>query len=80
MRNFFRIFFCILSCLCVAAAFPVGALCPLPYLLIPIGAAALFALLMMLCKNGIRRKPAPKPDFMRSDEENRRLNEQLTDQ
>ncbi len=82
MTVFFRIFFCILSVLCVAAALPVGAFLGWQY-------AAICALAAFLCfaatvffKNGgrFRKKELPKPDFMNSPEENERLLNALKEQ
>lgn len=70
-----RITFCILSALCLAAAIPIGAFFGWVWLVGLLIAAALFALLMFGAKNGFRRQtPAPKPDFMNSEEENEKIN------
>ena len=51
MFGFFRIFFCILSALCVAAVIPVGAFLGFTYaLFFGLGAAVFFAL-TVFCKN-----------------------------
>ena len=74
MKAVLRTIFCILSVLCVAAAVVVGMIFGLLWALVCIAGAAVFAGLMLLAK---REKPAPeeKPDFMKSDEENRAINE-----
>ena len=65
-----RIIFCVLSCLSLAAVVPVGALCGLGYIAIPVVACALFAFLMFFVKQ--KSEPAPKKeaDFMNTDKEN----------
>ena len=74
MKAVLRTIFCILSVLCVAAAVVIGMIFGLLWALICIAGAAVFAGLMLLAK---REKPAPeeKPDFMKSEEENRAINE-----
>ena len=68
-----RITFCILSCICVAAVVPIGIFFEW-YCLIPAAAAFAFAVLTVAAKNGFRReKPAPKTDFMNSEEENEQI-------
>ena len=68
-----RIVFCILACLCAAAAVPIGIfwdwMC-----LIPIGGAVAFALAMLM----VKRASAPPEekttvDFMNTDEENEKI-------
>lgn len=68
-----QVSFCILACLCVAAVVPVGIFLDW-YCLIPIGGAILFGVLTVAAKNGFRReKPAPKTDFMNTEEENEQI-------
>lgn len=65
--------FCILACVCVAAVVPVGIFFEW-YCIIPLGGAVLFGVLTVAAKNNFRReKPAPKTDFMNSEEENERI-------
>lgn len=74
--NVLRITFCIIACICVAAVVPVGIFFEW-YCLIPLCAAFVFGALTVAAKNGFRReKPAPKTDFMNSDEENDRIRKQ----
>ena len=74
MKAVLRTIFCILSVLCVAASVVIGMIFGLLWALVCVAGAAVFAGLMLLAK---REKPAPdeKPDFMKSDEENRAINE-----
>ena len=73
MKAVLRTIFCILSVLCVAAAVVIGMIFGLLWALVCIAGAAVFAGLMLLAK---REKAAPeKPDFMKSEEENRAINE-----
>lgn len=68
-----RMIFCILACVCVAAVVPVGIFFEW-YCIIPLGGAVLFGVLTVAAKNNFRReKPAPKTDFMNSEEENERI-------
>lgn len=68
-----RVTFCILACICAAAAVPIGIFFEW-WCLVPIVAAFLFALLMFAAKNGFTRfKPEPRTDFMNSDEENEKI-------
>ena len=68
-----RIVFCILACICAAAAIPIGIFFEW-WCLIPILAAAVFAVLMFVIRNAIARKEAPeRTDFMNTDEENERI-------
>lgn len=71
MTKIFRYCFTILAVLCAAAIIPVGALLGWIYALFCALGMALFAVLLMLFKDGIpfRRKPR-QTDFMNSDEEN----------
>ena len=64
-----RIVFCVLACLCVAAVIPAGFFIDF-YCLFFVAGAVVFGVLMALCKRADEPKPAPKPDFMNSDEEN----------
>ena len=65
-----RIIFTILSALCLAALLPAGTFGGLPYVLSLAGAAALFFVLMLLCKNAQSKKESnePKPDFINSSQ------------
>ncbi len=59
-----RIVFCILACLCVAAAVPVGIFFDLGYVFIPVAAAGLFAVLMAVAKGRSEAAPREGSDFM----------------
>ncbi len=74
MTTFFRIFFCILSALCVAAVIPVAVLWGL-YCLIPLFGAFLFGFLMLLAKRDwkIRTPRVERPSFLNTPEENERI-------
>ena len=77
MFKILRIIFCILSAVSVAVAIPLLCLFGL-WGLIPVGTALLFGILMFAVKDGNpfkREKPAPKTDFMNTDEENRAIRE-----
>ncbi len=63
-----QIVFCVLACICVAAAVPVGIFFDLLYLLIPVAGAVLFGVLMVWCKNKTRPHEEKRKDFM--DDEN----------
>ena len=71
-----RIVFCVLACVCAAAAVPVGIFfewwCAVPAVL-----AFAFALIMVIIKNSTAA-PAPKDfvDFMNTDEENEKIRSQ----
>ncbi len=68
-----RITFCIFSCICVAAAVPIGIFFEW-WCLIPVVAAGVFAMLMFGAKNGFSRpKKEIRTDFMNSDEENEQI-------
>lgn len=68
-----RMIFCILACVCVAAVVPIGIFFEW-YCIVPLGGAVLFGVLTVAAKNNFRReKPAPKTDFMNSEEENERI-------
>ena len=68
-----RVTFCILACICTAAAVPIGIFFEW-WCLVPIAAAFVFAFLMFGAKNGFRReKPEAKTDFMNTDEENEKI-------
>lgn len=73
-----RIVFCILACLCVLAAVPIGILCDVIYLVVDLFVALAFGGAMLLCKK--RSEPVQRTtDYMNSEEENetiRRENEQ----
>lgn len=69
-----RIICCIAACLCVAGAIPLGVWCGVVYALAALLAAALFGAGMYFFKN--KSEPEqPTPDFMKSDEENAKLNQ-----
>lgn len=71
-----RITFCILACACVAAAVPIGIFFEW-YCLIPVCGAFAFGMLTVGAKNGFRReKPAPRTDFMNTEEENALIRKQ----
>ncbi len=64
-----RIVFCILSCICVLAAVPIGILCDVVYLLLDLFAGLAFGGAMLLCKK--RAEPVRRTtDYMNSEEEN----------
>lgn len=78
MKKYLGILFCILSVACLAAAVVVGMIFGLLYALLCILGGAVFAGLMLLVK---REKPIPpeqKPDFLKSEEENRAIHEKHT--
>ncbi len=66
----FRIVFCVLACLCVAATVVIGALFGFLWALVCIAGACVFGILMMLSKGRSEPKPPASPDFMNTDEEN----------
>ena len=77
MRQIFQTIFCVLAVISVASVVLLGVLVGWLYALIGVGAALLFACLMLWCKNGNPfRKPPEEPhaDYMNTDEENERLN------
>lgn len=78
MLGVLKTVFCILSCLCLAAAIVIGAFFGWLYCILLLAVAALFAGLMFFVKASADRSepPAPTPDFMNSDEENRRIREE----
>ena len=68
-----RIVFTILSALCLVALLPAGTFGGMPYFLVCAGGAALFFVLMLLCKRAQEKKAPKEPsvDFlnpMQSDE------------
>ncbi len=77
MAKIMRIVCCVLACLFVAAAIPVGALFGWVWFLVPAVIGALFAGLMLLFKKRSEPKAPPAPDFMNTDEENARRREEL---
>ena len=74
MKAVLRTIFCIAAVLCVAAAVVVGMIWGLLWALACLAGAAVFAGLMLLMKRE-KRVPEEKPDFMKSEEENRAINE-----
>ena len=74
MKAIFRTIFCILSVACLAVAVVIGMIFGLVWALVCIAGAAVFAGLMFLMKRE-RRTPEEHPDFMKSEEENRAINE-----
>lgn len=62
----FRILFTVLSALCLVCLLPAGTLGGLPYFLSFAGAAALFYLLMLLCKRSQSKDQPPDPDFLQN--------------
>lgn len=71
---------CVLAALCLAVAVVIGMLFDFVWMFACLGGAAVFAGLMFLFK---LEKPAPpdeKPDFMKSDEENERINQKHKDE
>lgn len=74
MRKTLQIVFCILACLCVVAAFLLGAFFGLIYFLCAIAGAVVFAVLMTVVKNGsVRASEPPKTDFMNTDAQNEEI-------
>lgn len=74
-----RVVFCILACICTAAAVPIGIFFEW-WCLIPVVAAFAFALLMIAAKNGFTRtKPEVRTDFMNTEEENEKIRSQSDD-
>lgn len=68
-----RVTFCILACVCIAAAVPIGIFFEW-WCLVPVAAAAIFAFLMYAAKNNFTRpKKEPHTDFMNTDEENEKI-------
>ncbi|MDE6411542.1 MAG: hypothetical protein K2L02_03280 [Clostridia bacterium] len=68
-----RITFCVLACICTAAAVPIGIFFEW-WCLVPVAAACIFALLMIAAKNNFTRpKKEARTDFMNSDEENEKI-------
>ncbi len=61
-----RILFTVLSALCLACLLPAGTLGGLPCFLSFAGAAALFFLLMLLCKRSQNKDQPPEPDFLQN--------------
>ena len=76
MKAIFRTIFCILSVACLAVAAVIGMIFGLVWALVCIAGAAIFAGLMFLMKRE-RRTPEEHPDFMKSKEENRAINQKL---
>ena len=78
-----RTVFCILACLCVAAAALVGTFFGLLYALIAVAAALVFGILMLVFKDGNpfrKEQELPKTDFMNSEEENEKIRKSLEEQ
>ena len=74
MRKILQTVFCVLACLCVVAAFLLGAFFGFLYCLYALAGAAVFAFLMVAAKNGSpRSREISKADFMNSDEENKEI-------
>ena len=71
-----RIVFCILACLLVAASVPAAVLWGWMWFLVLICGAALSAAVMLFAKKRSEPAEPPRPDFMNSDEENARINEE----
>ena len=68
-----RIVFCVLACICAAAAVPVGIFFEW-WCIIPAVGAFAFAMFMVMIKNATARpEENAYPDFMNSDEENEKL-------
>ncbi len=68
-----RVTFCILACLCAACAVPIGIFFEW-WCLVPVAAAAVFALLMFAAKNNFTRpQKDARTDFMNSEEENAKI-------
>ncbi len=70
MLRFFRIAFCILSCLCVAGSFVVGARIGWEWFALVFAVAILFGAGMLGMKAlEDKRQPKTQSDFMQSQEE-----------
>ena len=68
-----RIVFCILACVCAAAAVPIGIFFEW-WCLIPIVGALAFGLFMIMAKNSSSRSESKDhTDFMNTDEENEKI-------
>lgn len=61
-----RIVFCILACLLLAAAIPIGIFCDIIYLVLDLFVALAFGGAMLFCKNKSEPKEHTK-DFMDDD-------------
>ena len=70
---------CILAVACLAVAVVIGALFGLTWALVCLAGAAVFAGLMFLMKREKHAPPEERPDFMKSDEENERINQRHKD-
>lgn len=74
MTRIFRIVFCVLACLFVAAVIPVGAILGLRWGIACAAAACVFGVLTVLLRNAQAKKVLPTvPDFMNSPEENEKI-------
>lgn len=71
-----RIASCILACLSVAAVVPVGILCDLVYITIPVALAAFFAFLMFFARSKSAPAPPAEVNFMNTDEENEAIRQE----
>ena len=68
-----RIIFCILACVCAAAAVPIGILFEW-WCIIPVAGAIAFTLAMFMAKNASSPKEDKiEVDFMNTDEENEKI-------
>ena len=68
-----QIISCVLACISVTSVVFVGVFCDLVYITIPIALAVLFGVLMLFFKRKSEPPLPPKPDFMNSDEENKKI-------
>ena len=78
MKAALRTIFCILAVVCLGAAVVVGMIWGLLWAVVCLVGAAVFAGLMFLAKHE-KRVPEEKPDFLKSDEENKRINKEKRD-
>ena len=68
-----RVTFCILACICTAAAIPIGIFFEW-WCFVPIIGALAFTALMLFVRNSVAKKEEkPRTDFMNTDEENERI-------
>ena len=68
-----RVTFCILACICAAAAIPIGIFFEW-WCFVPVIGALIFAALMLLVRNAtVKAEEQPHTDFMNTDEENERI-------
>lgn len=74
-----KIIFCILSCICVAAAIFVGIYYGWEWFFVVIAGAAAFAGGMFWAKKKSDPPPKPSADFMNTDEQNEQIKQEDND-